>query len=302
MIKLAKVTMMVAALLSLGLIAGCHTTASTKTRKLAVVTTTNFYGEVARAIGGDQVQVTSVINRPTVDPHDYEPTSQVAAQVAKADVLVANGLGYDGWLAKLAKNAPNAQLINVGETVLGKRVGVNPHLWYDPQTMPALARFLTKRFSRERPKYRATFQANLKQYLASLKPLTAELAALKEQAQQQSTKRVLVSEPVFDYALANLGFKVGNGDFEAAIEKGTDPAPQVIKAMQTDLRQRRVAFFVQNKQVSSPLVTNMVKLAHQHHVPVLQVTETMPAKQNYRQWMLGQYRTLNQLLKTADNG
>jgi len=280
------------------LLTGCRkvTTQSPKSNRLTVVTSTNFYGEVARAVGGKRVQVTSIINRPSVDPHDFEPTSQVAATVAKADVVVANGLGYDSWLSKLAKNAPQAKMIRVGEDVMDKQMGANAHLWYDPQTMPKLAAALATQLGQQRPQYRAYFKANAKKYVASLKPIQTELTALKKVARTSQTQQVFVSEPVFDYALRAMGFKVGNANFEKAVEKGTDPSPKVIKAMQTGLKQRRVAYFVQNKQVSDALVTNMVKLAKQHQVPVLQVTETMPAKQDYRQWMLLQYRALNRIL------
>jgi len=280
------------------LLAGCRksTVQSAKSHKLTVVTTTNFYGDLARAVGGKRIHVTSIINRPSVDPHDFEPTSQVAATVAKADIIVANGLGYDSWLPKLAKNAPQAQMIQVGEDVMGKQTGANAHLWYDPQTMPKLATYLATQLGKQQPQSRAYFKANAKKYVASLKPIQTELTALKKKAQTSKTKQVFVSEPVFDYALTAMGFKVGNANFEKAVEKGTDPSPKVIKTMQSGLKHQRVAFFVQNKQVSDALVANMVNLAKHQHVPVLQVTETMPAKQNYRQWMLSQYRTLGRIL------
>ena len=80
-----------------------------------------------------------MINNPSVDPHDYEPTSKIAKEVANSNVLVANGVGYDGWMSKLAKNAPKATYIKVGEDLLDKKDGDNPHLWYNPKTMPKLA-------------------------------------------------------------------------------------------------------------------------------------------------------------------
>ncbi|MFC6181310.1 metal ABC transporter solute-binding protein, Zn/Mn family [Lactiplantibacillus daowaiensis] len=285
---------------SLSLLAGCQqqsSTATTDTAKLQVVTTTNFYGEVARAVGGKRVQVTSVINKPSVDPHDYEPTAKVAATVAKADVVLANGIGYDGWMSKLVKNAPAATYLRVGEEVMHQKAGHNEHLWYNPKTMPKVALALAKQFGQAQPKYQAQFDANAKRYIATLKPVDRAIASVKTAAKTTKTKHVLVSEPVFDYALSALGFKVTNVNFENAVEKGTDPSPKVIKQMQTQLKNQQVAFFVQNKQVSDKLVTNMVKLAKQHHVPVLQVTETMPTGQNYQQWMVSQYQALAKLLR-----
>ncbi|MDQ7938315.1 metal ABC transporter solute-binding protein [Lactiplantibacillus sp. WILCCON 0030] len=281
-------------------LAGCRQARSqnTPSDKLSVVTTTNFYGEVAKAVGGKRVQVKAVIKSPTVDPHDYEPTSKVATQVAQADIVVANGLGYDNWMAKLVKNAPKAKFVQVGEDVMGKQVGVNEHLWYDPTTMPKLAIALAKQYGQAQPKHKAYFQKRAQAYIATLKPIQQELTQLRQRADQLTHCQVLVSEPVFDDALTAMGFKVSNVAFENAIEKGTDPSPQVIKTMQKDLKTHQVAFFVQNKQVTDHLVTAMVDLAKKQNVPVLQVTETMPAHQNYRQWMLSQYRQLNQLLTT----
>ncbi|VDG23952.1 metal ABC transporter solute-binding protein [Lactiplantibacillus mudanjiangensis] len=295
--KHAILMLLVGILGSLGLLAGCQKTSTTNTNKIKVVATTNFYGEVARAVGGKHVQVTSVINKPSVDPHDYEPTATIATTVAKADVVLANGLGYDGWMSKLVKNAPDATYLRVGETIMHKKSGVNEHLWYNAKTMPAVANALAKQYAKAQPKYKAQFKANAKKYIASLKPVDQARAKVKKAANKLATKNVLVSEPVFDYALQDLGFKVTNKNFENAVEKGTDPSPKVIQQMQQQLKTGKVAFFVQNKQVSDKMVTNMVKLAKQNKVPVLQVTETKPANQTYQQWMVSQYSALAKLLK-----
>ena len=197
---------------------------------------------------------------------------------------------------KVVRSTKQAKLIRVGEDVLHRKAGVNEHLWYDAQTMPATANYLAKQLAKQQPQYRAYFKANAKRYIATLKPIQRERAKLQAKAKKMQQRQVLVSEPVFDYALTSLGFKVGNRDFENAVEKGTDPSPQIIHKMQRALKQRQVAFFVNNQQVSDKLVANMVSLAKKNHVPVLSVTETMPAHLTYQQWMLKQYRQLNQLL------
>ncbi|USJ85754.1 metal ABC transporter solute-binding protein [Lactiplantibacillus pentosus] len=280
-----------------GLLTGCQSKSeSTNNSKIKVVATTNFYGAVAKAVGGKHVQVSSIINKPSVDPHDFEPTPAVAKQVSQADVALANGLGYDGWMNKVVRSTKQAKLIRVGEDVLHRKAGVNEHLWYDAKTMPATATYLAKQFAKQQPQHRAYFKANAKKYIASLKPIQQERQQLQAKVKRLSNRQVFVSEPVFDYALTSLGFKVANRDFENAVEKGTDPSPQVIHKMQRGLKNKQVALFVNNQQVSDKIVTNMVTLAKQHQVPVLNVTETMPAKLTYQQWMLKQYRQLNQLL------
>ncbi len=287
------------AIVSISFLMGCQKQQSAGNDKLQVVSTTNFYGEVAKAVGGEHVQVKSVITQPSVDPHDYEPTTAIAKQVGQADVVVANGLGYDHWMNKLVKSTNQATFVRVGEDVLGKKTGANAHLWYRPKTMQQTATYLAKTFAKQQPENAATFKANAKRYVAKLKPVTQELTAIKQRVAKLPTKQVYVSEPVFDYSLTAVGLTVANANFERAVEKGTDPAPKVIQQMQTGIANHKVALFVQNKQVSDPIVKTMVKRAQQANVPVLDVTETMPAKTSYQSWMLQQYKQLNQLLAST---
>jgi len=105
-------------------------------------------------------------------------------------------------------------------------------------------------------------------------------------------QKVAVSEPVFDYSLAAMGYQVSNTHFAKSIEEGSDPSPKDIKQMQTAIKKHQIAFFVENTQSDSNIVDNMVKLAHQNNVPVLKVTETLPAGQTYKSWMLKQYQQL----------
>ncbi|WP_416353418.1 metal ABC transporter solute-binding protein [Agrilactobacillus fermenti] len=271
--------------------------ASQKNQKISIVTTTDFYGEVAKAVVGNKGTVKSIINKPSVDPHDYEPTTNVAKEVSKADIAIANGIGYDPWMNKLAKNSDKLQYIKVGENIMGKKTGDNPHLWYNPATMPKLANDLAKQLGKKQPKNKAYFKKNAQKYIASLKPVNDEINQLKQKAASAPNKAVYVSEPVFDYAIDAIRFKVGNEKFEQATENESDPSPKVVKEMQDGIKAKKIAFFVYNKQVDSKVVNNFVKLAQDNKVPVLKVTETLPAKMDYKQWMLSQYKDLNQILE-----
>lgn len=223
--------------------------------KIKVVSSVDFYGEAAKAVLGKYGSVTSVITNPNVDPHDYEPSAKVAKEVANADFVVYNGIGYDSWMAKLAKN-DKITSVRVGEDVLNKKNGDNPHLWYQSQTMPKLVTYLSNKFAKIDPKHEAQFKANAKKYISSLKPITTKIDALKANS---DNKKVDVSEPVFDYALAELGYTENNTHFAKSVEDGTDPSPKDIKAMQDDIKNRRITFFVQNTQASDKTVTELVK-------------------------------------------
>ena len=279
---------------------GCSKGSTTKSadQGLKITTTTDFYGEVAQAVVGKKGQVTSIINQPNVDPHDYDPTPKTAKIVAGSQLVIANGLGYDSWMNNLVKtNDSQARYLKVGEEVLAKKSGDNPHVWYDPQTMPKLARKIAKELGKKQPKNRAYFQKNAQKYIDSLQPMQDKVTSLKKVAEQTVNKNVYVSEPVFDYAIKSMGFQVGDQEFENAVEKGTDPSPQIISAMQNKIKQGKIAFFVYNSQVSDKTVNNFVTLAKKNQVPVLKVTETLPAKKSYQEWMTGQYQQLLKILE-----
>ncbi|WP_412989585.1 metal ABC transporter solute-binding protein, Zn/Mn family [Pediococcus siamensis] len=295
---LLKFGVMIAVLLMSGMLTACHSTKkASHNDKLKIVATTDFYGEAAKAVVGSKGTVKSVIHSATVDPHDYEPTTSVASEVSQADVVIASGIGYDSWMNKLVKNGKSTVVdIKIGEDVMGKKMGDNPHIWYNPQTMPRYVKYLANKLSKRQPKNKAYFHKNAQKYVQSLQPINREIAKLKTQAAQKKYNKVFVSEPVFDYALEALGYQVADQNFENAMEKGVDPAVQEIKKMQTEIKARKIAFFVYNEQASDKTVTNFVKLAKKSKVPVLKVTETLPSHENYKQWMLSQYQELSSIL------
>lgn len=294
--KMRKPGVLAIALLAILLIAGCSNSSKENNSNPTVITTTDFYGEVAKAVVGDKGHVTSVINKSSVDPHDYEPTTKVAKQVSSANFIVANGLGYDSWMNKLAKNSKSAKYIKVGENVMDKKTGDNPHIWYQPTTMSKYATYLANQLGKKYPKNKDYYQKNATKYIKSLSSVNDKLDQLKSIAASSDTKNVYVSEPVFDYAIEAMGFKVANTDFENAVEKETDPSPKSIKAMQNGIKSHDIKFFVYNKQVDSKTVNNLVKLARKNDIPVLKVTETLPNGKNYRQWMTSQYDELIKIL------
>ncbi|KRN60423.1 ABC transporter substrate-binding protein [Pediococcus inopinatus] len=279
----------------MGVLNGCGRKTQTS-NKLHIVASLNFYGETAKAVAGKYGTVTSIIKSPNVDPHDFEPTTNSAKAVAKADVVVYNGLGYDSWMQRLisSDSEGNVKALNVGKSVMNKQTGDNPHLWYNDQTMAKLANRLAKIYAKKDPKHRKQFEANAKNYVASLKVIQKKVAALKQNRQKSL---VDVSEPVFNYALTKMGYKINNSHFALAVENGSDPSAQDIRQMQKDIKQHKIAFFVNNPQASDAIVKNMVTLAKKHNVPVLNVTETQPSNKTYIEWMTDQYQQVAEIQK-----
>lgn len=286
-----------AIILLIGTLAGCSQSGSdgtSKNSRINVVAAEDFYGEVVKAVGGNHVNVTSVINKPSMDPHDYEPTTGIARAVSQAKVVLYNGIGYDGWMDKLVSNDKDQTVIRVGEDLLGKKNGDNEHLWYQPETMPKLANYLADKLAKIDPKHAAEYKKNADKYIAEIKPVKDEIAQLSKKS---AGKLVDVSEPVFDYTLDALGYKVANNHFEIAVENESDPSPKDIENMQKDIKEKRIAFFVSNIQEISPTVKKMMILAGQYGVPVVKVTETLPSGKSYKTWMMDQLKQI----ETAQN-
>ena len=293
-----KAVLLAVLVVALGIgLAGCSSKSSSSNGKIKITATTDFYGEVAKKVAGNKGEVTSIITNPNVDPHDYQPSTKVAKETVGSKIVIANGIGYDGWMSKLVKDSNKVDYIRVGEDLMGKQNGDNPHLWYNPATMPKLANTIAAKLGKIQPKNKAYFKKNAKKYIASLKPVNAKIAQLKKIAATKQNKEVYVSEPVFDYALQAIGFKVGNPQFENDTEKGVDPSPQTIRTMQNGIKNHKIAFFVFKKQVDSKTVNNLVALAKKNKVPVLPVTETLPANKDYVSWMDSQYSELINILK-----
>jgi zinc/manganese transport system substrate-binding protein len=255
--------------------------------KIQAVAGENFYGDLVSSVGGDLVSVTSILTDPNVDPHTYETSTQNAQQVADATLIVQNGLGYDTFLDHLvgASRRSDRKVIDA-QRLLGLGDGVNPHILYDPASMPKVARAVAYALEAIRPESAAAVEANLKSYLDSFAPLTAKIAEVKA---RYPGAAVAYTEPVPAYLLAALGFQVLTPEgFARAIENGTDPAPTDVAAAQDLLTGHKVKVLLYNSQATSPVTEAIKSLAGQSGVPVVGVSETMPADVSFVDWQLAQ--------------
>jgi zinc/manganese transport system substrate-binding protein len=250
---------------------------------IPVVAAENFYGDVARQIGGPDVSVTSILSNPAADPHLFEAGASTARALADARLVIENGLDYDPWVDKLlqASGGHDRTVVTVAALV-GRKSGDNPHIWYDPATMPAVARALSERLAQIDPAHRDEYEARLNSFLASLKPIGRKIAALRARL---AGAPVTATEPVFGYMLTALGMEVRNQGFQRATMNSTEPSASDVAALENDLRNRRVKLFIYNAQASSPLTRHMLALAREARIPVIAVTETEPAGETYQAWI-----------------
>jgi len=262
-----------------------------------IVAAENFYGDVAAQIGGSRVAVTSILSNPDQDPHLFEASPKTARALQQAQVVIYNGADYDPWMSKLlaaSKQARRATIV-VADLV-GKRAGDNPHLWYDPATMPAAARAIAAELGRADPAHKGEYDANLGRFVASLKPLDNTIATLRA---RYKGAPVTATEPVAGYLAAAIGLDMRNQRFQLATMNNTEASAQDVAAFENDLRKKQVRVLIYNSQAEAPMTKRMLKIAHDAGVPTVSVTETQPAGKTFQQWMLGEIDALGKALSTG---
>jgi zinc/manganese transport system substrate-binding protein len=260
---------------------------------ILVVAAENEYGNVAAQIGGRYVQVSSIESNPNTDPHSYEVSPRVASEVARAAVVIQNGVGYDAFMDKIesASADPARKVVDV-QHVLGLPDSTpNPHLWYDPTTMPKVAQALGHDLAALAPAHAAYFRAKVAAFDASLQPWLAQIAAFRS---AHAGTRVATTEPVADYLLEAMGIdNLTPFSFQADIMNGIDPTPQDIALENGFFSLHMVKLFVYNQQVVDSLTESVRAKAQQAKVPVVGVYETMPTPgYDYQTWMEAETRAI----------
>ena len=268
--------------------------------RIPVVAAENFYGDVVRQLGGDRVDVTSILSNPDQDPHLFEASPKTARALQNASLVVYNGADYDPWMAKLLAASNNAKrTVIVAADLTGKKSGDNPHLWYAPSTMPAVARAVNAALVAADPSHKPAYDANLAKFLDSLKPIDAKVAGLRT---RYAHVPVTATEPVFGYLSDAIGLEMRNQRFQLAAMNDTEASASDIAAFERDLREKRVRVLIYNSQATEALTKRMLKLAQQSNVPTVSVTETQPASKTFQQWMLSQLDELGKALAAGDAG
>ena len=286
----------VAVLVSAGLLAGCSSASGAPTAPsggIVAVGAENEYANVIGQIGGKYVRVVAILSNPTTDPHTFESSPSVSQTVSAAQLVVQNGVGYDAWMNKIEAATPNSKrkIIDVQALLHLPDSTPNPHLWYAPATMPAVAKAIAADLTALLPAHAAVFKANLARFNASLRPWYQALAHFK--AAYPGTP-VATTEPVGDYMLQAAGARnLTPFGFQQDIMNGVDPSPQDVSTETSLFSSRKVRAFLYNHQVTSSLTQSFLGLAHKYGIPVVGLYETMPTPgYDYQSWMLAEVRAL----------
>ncbi len=267
--------------------------------EISAIGVENEYADVISQVGGKFVRVQSILTDPSTDPHTFEASPKLAREIAGAQLIVENGVGYDEWADKLmgAAQRPARKVVNVQKLLSLPDDTANPHLWYDPKTMPAVAKAVADALAELNPAQAAYFQGNADKFVASLEPWMAAIASFK--AKHDKTP-IAATEPVANYMLQAMGFDIRTPfSLQKAIMDGNDPAPQDVTTQNDLLGGRKVKVFAYNQQVTGAPTKAFLALAKKSGVPVVGVYETMPTGYTYQSWMLAEVAALEKAVTSG---
>ncbi|MDD3265707.1 MAG: zinc ABC transporter substrate-binding protein [Burkholderiales bacterium] len=262
-----------------------------------IVAAENFYGQLAKEIGGKNVEVHSIISNPDADPHLFTTSPSTSRAISNAQIIIYNGADYDDWMKPILKTIDTKKVIviNVADLV-GVKSGENPHLWYKPQTFPTLASTLADKLKQLSPSDQKEVSKNLQEFLADNAKVQSLIASNKK---MYAGTPVTATEPVFGYMSDALGLKMYGEDFQWKIMNDTEPTPKMIASFQELFTKKTVKVLFYNSQVSDSLTENMKSLAKKNNVQVVGVTETMPVNTKVNQWLTNEVNTTSKALATS---
>ena len=325
-------TPLVAALI----LSGCSSTggSTADSGKVQIVASTNVYGDIAKQVGGDDVEVTSLITSAAQDPHSYEASAQDRLAVSRADVVMENGGGYDPFVDTLLDAGSTEGVVVINASELSGLMpghegeehdheheestsspaaeaesteaadeheghdhieGFNEHVWYSFSAMDEVAHELAHELGEKDAANAETYEKNYEAFSAQLKELEASAEALKTQAEG---KGAAITEPVPLYLLEEIGLQNKTPDaFSEAIEEGTDVSPSVLQETLAIFSNHEVALLAYNEQTSGPETAEVEKAAKDAGIPVVSFTETMPEGDTYVSWMTANIDAVSDVLQ-----
>jgi zinc/manganese transport system substrate-binding protein len=268
--------------------------------KLQVVAAENFWGSIATQLGGSRVAVQSIIVNPSTDPHSYEPTASDGIALAKSQMAIVNGVGYDAWASKLIAANPSSvrKVLNVGG-LLGLAEGDNPHQWYSPSSVRRVIERIVADYKQLDPKDSAYFDQQRTRFetraLAAYKRMIATIRA------RYAGVPVGYSESIFQPLGQALGLRLMTPySFAKAIAEGTDVSAADKQTVDAQAQRHVIRVWVYNSQNATPDVQRVNQLARAAHIPITTITETLsPASATFEQWQVAELQSLRQALHQA---
>lgn len=265
---------------------------------IQIVAAENFYGDIAKQVGGKHVTVTSILSDPNIDPHTYESNVNQVKAIAKAQLVISNGGGYDDWMNKLLDSTPNSGRKELkGFDIAKVQLPDNEHVWYSPENAKTIA---------------ATIAANLKtidaanatDYATNLTTFQREVGMIEQKMTEIKSKYantpIGLTETIFLYQTGPMQLQVLTPpEFQKAMAEGNDPPANTVVTTENQINQQQIKVLIYNEQTQSAITTKLQSDAKKLHIAIVPVTETMPSSKTYQTWMLGQLEMLEQGLSSS---
>lgn len=266
--------------------------------RIPVVAAENFYGDVASQIGGAKVAVTSILNNPNVDPHEYESSVNDAKSVANARLVIENGGGYDDWMGKLLSASPDpSRIVITAYKIAPVHLPENEHVFYNLDNMDAVAKAIRDSLSKLDPSSAPEFDRNYVTFVASLGPVRAEMAKIKS---AYAGTPIGLTETIFLYQALPMDLKVLTPfAFQKAISEGNDPPADAAISAEQQVKEKQIRVLIYNEQTVTQITTRLEKEARTAGIPIIGVTETMPPADHYQSWILNQLEELQKALASS---
>ncbi|HEX9033284.1 MAG TPA: zinc ABC transporter substrate-binding protein [Streptosporangiaceae bacterium] len=268
-------------------------------RVIQVVAAENFWGSIARQVGGRHVHVLSIISNPNTDPHSYEPTAADARAIALSRLVIENGVGYDPWMPRLlAADQGQQRVLDVG-SMLGVPADGNPHRWYSPADVRAVISRLAAEYARIDPADKA-YYSRRRAYVdtVALRPYHSLIATIR--ARYGGTP-VGASESIFAMLAPALGLRlITPYSFLKAISEGTEVSVADKQVIDHQIRHHLIRIYVYNSQNLTPDVQAQLAAAKAAHIPVTTITETLaPPSDTFQAWQVRQLHGIEAALARA---
>ncbi|MGI9163321.1 MAG: metal ABC transporter solute-binding protein, Zn/Mn family [Mycobacterium sp.] len=252
----------------------------------AVVASTDVWGSVAESVAGNDANVAAIITSRSADPHSFEASPADAAAITDASVVVYNGGGYDTWVDTVLENHPSISTVDaytlLDAAAVGEPAPANEHVFYELNTAKAVANQVADRLAEANPAKSSEYRTRAEDF-----GRTADAILQKERAvgADRPGTAVVATEPVAHYLLRAAGLTdMTPAGFIGSVEQDTDPAPVDVAAMLDLITTRQVAVLLYNDQTATEVTKKIRAAADSAGIPVVQVTETLPAGVDYLTW------------------
>ncbi|MFT8542716.1 metal ABC transporter solute-binding protein, Zn/Mn family [Acetobacter sp.] len=248
-----------------------------------VVAAENTWGDIAAQIAAPDMRVVAILSSPTVDPHEYQATPTDARMIAAAELVVANGAGYDAWADKLVAASGLLPVRYVkADSWSGWQEGGNPHLWFNMDAVSAFVQHFAEACAQIDPDHADGYAGRAQKMQLIIKSIQAHAALLREHV---AGMHVAATEPLFTPLADLLGLQMDEQAYQLAIMNDVEPAPSTVATFESDLKDKRLKMLVYNQQVEEPSVRHLLELAQQSNVPTMPLSEMLPPRKHWQVWV-----------------